>query len=173
MQSQRNAIIVIMGVSGCGKSTLGRAIAASLQVPFIEGDDYHPQSNVVKMSEGVPLDDTDRTIWLSALHKEAAAHTNSGAVIACSALRESYRRQLSSGMEDHFLWIFLDGTYDVIYGRMQARKAHFMPPALLRSQFETLEKPSYALRLEVDLTADEQVKKALDWIQKKAPDIGA
>ena len=173
MQAQKKAIIVIMGVSGCGKSTLGQAIAHALQLSFIEGDNYHPQSNVDKMRKGVPLDDTDWSVWLSALHKEAAAHAHSGAVIACSALKESYRHQLSIGMEDQFLWIHLHGTYDVILSRMQARSAHFMPLALLRSQFDTLEIPAYALRLEVDLPADEQTRTALDWIQKKAPGGGA
>lgn len=173
MSETEKAIIVVMGVSGCGKSTLGRAIASSLEMPFIEGDDYHPESNVAKMSRGVPLDDTDRSVWLDALHQKALETVSTGAVIACSALKESYRKHLSKGIAEQFLWILLDGTYEVIHSRMQARKSHFMPPALLRSQFETLEKPDYALYIDVDQPAEEQAKIALDWIKKKAPNTGA
>ena len=173
MEIPAKAIIVIMGVSGCGKSTLGRTIAAALQVAFIEGDDYHPEANVAKMSQGIPLDDADRSDWLKALHEKAGEYIESGAVIACSALKETYRYQLSTGMEDQFLWILLDGTYDVIFARMQARTSHFMPPALLRSQFDTLEKPDYAFRIDVNLPAAEQSRMALEWIKKKAPESGA
>ena len=173
MEGAKEKLIVIMGVSGCGKSTLGRAIANSLEIPFVEGDDYHPEANVAKMSQGTPLTDTDRYHWLEDLHKKAQELSDNGAVIACSALKESYREQLSKGMEKHFLWILLDGSYEVIFDRMQARESHFMPPALLQSQFETLEKPEYAKCIDVDQPLEEQLRVALEWIKKKAPEPGA
>lgn len=173
MKRPMKAIIVVMGVSGCGKSTLGQAIASALQLPFIEGDDFHPDSNVAKMSEGIPLQDEDRASWLSALHDLAKSHLATGAVLACSALKESYRQQLSAGMTDSFLWILPEGTYEEIHGRMRARSDHFMPPALLISQFETLEIPDYAFRVAVGKSTAEQLEASLDWIQKKAPGMGA
>lgn len=166
-------IVVIIGVSGSGKSTLGRVLADQLHVPFIEGDDYHPDSNVQKMRAGTPLNDKDRYSWLNALHEVALAHAIPGVVMTCSALKESYRKQLSNGMEDQFVWILLDGTFEVIQDRMKERKDHFMPPALLRSQFDTLEKPEYALSLDVEESTEVQSEKALAWIQKKHPDAGA
>lgn len=162
-----------MGVSGSGKSTLGRLLADQLNVPFIEGDDYHPDSNVEKMSAGIPLNDSDRYAWLQTLHDVASTHTEEGAVMACSALKESYRNQLSDTMEDLFIWVLLDGTYEVIQNRMKERKDHFMPPALLRSQFDTLERPDYALRLDIGEATHIQCEKALEWIQRKYPDWGA
>jgi len=168
MRTQIHVIIVVMGVSGCGKSTLGQALASALHIPFLEGDDFHPETNVAKMSAGIPLQDEDRESWLEILHDLAEENLEDGAVLACSALKESYRQQLSTGMEDRFAWIYLDGTYKEIYERMQGRSDHFMPPALLRSQFETLEIPDYALRIEVGMPTAEQVEAALEWIQKKS-----
>ena len=173
MKHPSKVLIVIMGVSGCGKSTLAKALASSLDIPFVEGDDYHPKSNVSKMSQGIPLDDSDRSDWLDALHSKALHLREGGAVIACSALKESYRQQLSRGMEGQFLWILLEGSYEVIFDRMQARETHFMPAALLRSQFETLEIPDYAKRINVELSPEEQLRTALEWVKKKAPSKGA
>ena len=168
MPKTGKALIVIMGVSGCGKSTLGRSIASALEIPFIEGDDYHPESNVTKMNMGEPLNDADRKIWLNRLQDKALAHVESGAVIACSALKESYRLLLSKGIEDRFLWILIDGSYEVILRRIQARTAHFMPPSLLQSQFDVLEIPDYAFRIDVTLPVAEQTRIALAWIKKKS-----
>ena len=173
MQRIEKPIIIVMGVSGCGKSTLGQAIAAALGVPFVEGDDYHPESNVAKMSQSIPLDDTDRWDWLHALWKKILEQKETGAVIACSALKEIYRQQLSHELQDRLLWILLNGNYEKILSRIQARKGHFMPPALLRSQVETLEIPDYAFQIDVDLDQKEQVRQALSWIKKKALDTSA
>ena len=173
MSASKKPIVVIMGVSGSGKSTLGRVLAQQLHVPFIEGDDYHPVSNVEKMRAGTPLNDQDRYAWLKALNEVALEHVSKGAVMACSALKETYRKQLSHKMADNFIWILLDGTYEIIQNRMKERKDHFMPPALLRSQFDTLEKPDYALWLDIEEVTDIQCEKALEWIQKKHPDRGA
>ena len=89
----KERIYIIMGVSGCGKSTLGRALAERLELPFFDGDDFHPPENIEKMSGGLPLDDSDREGWLSRLNELSLQHKSKGAVIACSALKERYRKQ--------------------------------------------------------------------------------
>lgn len=138
-------IIVVMGVSSCGKSTIGKLLAKHLSVPFIEGDEFHPEENVAKMSRGIPLTDNDRYPWLRSLSHELQFHQqNKGAVLACSALKENYRKILQEGLQQQIIWIYLEGTEDVIRQRMKERKNHFMPEALLQSQLSTLEKPSYA-----------------------------
>lgn len=128
-----------MGVSGNGKTTVGTWLARDLESVFIEGDEFHPQANIDKMSAGVPLDDDDRRPWLAALAKEIRRLDDDGkqTVVACSALRRRYRDWLREGNPGLF-FLHLDGTYDTLLERMQ-RREHFMPPSLLRSQFETLE----------------------------------
>lgn len=131
---------VVMGVSGCGKSEVGQRLAASLGVPFLEGDAYHPAANVDKMAAGVPLTDADRAGWLGTLKDEiAAAHArNEGLVLACSALKRRYRDLLREADPDlHF--VHLDGARGLIAQRMLARTAHFMPTSLLDSQLADLE----------------------------------
>lgn len=157
-----------MGVSGCGKSTLGKLVADYLKIPFFDGDDYHPESNVAKMREGQPLTDADREPWLSRINALAVENAESGCVIACSALKEKYREILSSGIEQKLVWIFLKGDFETIYGRMQQRDGHFMPPALLASQFETLETPEKAIEIPVTLLPGEQLQMAVNsWRAKK------
>lgn len=136
-------IVIIMGVSGCGKSTVGRMLAGRLGCEFLDADDFHPPENVAKMRGGVPLGDGDRAGWLARLRSEIEARLTSGAhaVLACSALRERYRSQLRRPGEPVHL-AYLQGDFDTIAARLAARTGHYMPPALLRSQFETLEEPS-------------------------------
>ncbi|UFU06752.1 gluconokinase [Ruania halotolerans] len=131
--------IVVMGVSGNGKSTIGAALADRLGAVFLEGDEFHPQANVAKMSAGIPLTDDDRWPWLDILAAEIARRDEAGerTVLACSALRRAYRDRLRARVPDLF-FIHPSADYDTIHARMQARE-HFMPPALLRSQFDTLE----------------------------------
>lgn len=145
-------IYVIMGVSACGKTTLGRALAGELAVPFFDGDDFHLPESIAKMAAGQPLNDADRRGWLGRLNEVARAHRQTGAVIACSALKERYREWLSEGLEDAMVWVVLTGSFEEISERIENRKGHFMPPALLRSQFETLELPAYGIHLPVSLT---------------------
>lgn len=143
-QPYENARIVIaMGVSSSGKSTVGIAIARALHAPFLEGDDYHPKANVDKMSAGIPLTDADRWPWLEALGKalHTAAEPKGVAVGACSALKRSYRDFLVKKAGEPIVFVYLEGDYDVIDARIKARKHHFMPESLLRSQFATLEAP--------------------------------
>ncbi|WP_394748564.1 gluconokinase [Spongiimicrobium salis] len=150
-------LFFVMGVSGCGKSTVGSALAEKLSIPFFDGDDYHPQANIDKMKQGTPLNDDDRHGWLVQLNKLAKEHLSTGAVIACSALKEAYRVLLQKDIEDHIVFVFLEGSFDEIMQRMQSRKNHFMPAQLLKSQFDTLEIPKNALRISIAKTPEEIV----------------
>ncbi|MGF1453695.1 MAG: gluconokinase [Opitutales bacterium] len=143
--------IVVMGVSGCGKSTIGKAVADHLAYRFLDADDFHPSANLAKMAAGRPLDDDDRVPWLSRLNEILRASEDNAAplVLACSALKRRYRQALRARVEPEPMFAFLDASYATIRCRMGARE-HFMPPALLESQFETLEAPSSDEALTVD-----------------------
>ena len=142
-------VIFVMGVSGSGKSSIGRLLAKALSVSFIEGDDHHPVANIAKMSQGLPLDDDDREPWLHQLNQVAINHLGEGCVISCSALKAKYRKQLSKGISPHTEWIYLKGSYELIYKRMQDREGHFMDPKMLQSQFDTLEEPQEAITIDI------------------------
>ena len=131
-----------MGVSGSGKSTIAAALADRLVWTFEDGDRFHPASNVAKMSAGHPLTDDDRWPWLQAIADEIDRVCEAGGhvVVACSALKRTYRDLLVHGRSDVRI-VFLDGNQALIAGRLGNRKGHFMPPGLLDSQFETLERP--------------------------------
>jgi carbohydrate kinase (thermoresistant glucokinase family) len=135
-------IVVVMGVSGSGKTTLGRALARELGAEFLEGDRFHPEANVAKMSRGEPLSDADRWPWLDRLAQELARVRKAGgnALLACSALKRAYRDRLRSGAPELRL-LFLKGDKALIQERLRARTQHFMPPGLLESQFAALEEP--------------------------------
>lgn len=132
----------MMGVSGSGKTTIARGVAARLGWEVLEGDNFHPPANIAKMESGIPLEDADRWPWLAAIAREIDALRTAGrsAVVACSALKRSYRAILIGGRPDVAL-VYLQGTHDLIAARLAARKGHFMPPGLLDSQFATLEEP--------------------------------
>ncbi|WP_344198613.1 gluconokinase [Aeromicrobium alkaliterrae] len=130
-------LVVSMGISGTGKSAVGAALAERLGVPYADGDDFHPRSNIEKMASGTPLTDEDRWPWLELVAGWLAEHQESGGVIACSALRRVYRDVLRSG-SDQVLFLHLVGDHDLIHERMEKRD-HFMPPTLLDSQERTLE----------------------------------
>jgi len=132
-----------MGVSGSGKSTVGNLLSEKIKVPFIDADDFHPKANIEKMSKGVPLDDEDRKPWLEALNKKMnEAQDENGIILACSALKESYREILSKRIT-WIEWVYLEGSFTLIKSRMEKRK-HFMKADLLQSQFDCLEVPNYA-----------------------------
>lgn len=134
--------VVAMGVSGTGKTVIGEALAAQLGWEFIEGDSFHPEANIAKMSSGTPLDDDDRRPWLETLAGMLAAHraADTGAVLACSALKRSYRDILrGDGAMDATFFLHLDLPFDVLRDRMETRD-HFMPASLLQSQFDTLQR---------------------------------
>ncbi|MGB3773439.1 MAG: gluconokinase [Rhodococcus sp. (in: high G+C Gram-positive bacteria)] len=128
-----------MGVSGTGKTTVGSALADKLGSTFVEGDTFHPKANIEKMSAGEPLTDDDRRPWLKEVAKQigAVAARGESSVTACSSLKRLYRDWLRQGSADLF-FVHLESDYDTLLDRMSNRK-HFMPPSLLRSQFETLE----------------------------------
>ncbi len=147
--SQGN-IYIIYGVSGCGKTTVGKALAKELSLPFYDADDYHPQTNIDKMSLGISLNDKDRAPWLLQLGQEIRFwHREGGAVLACSALKKAYRDTLEIIDKDYLQWVFLDGSSKVIEARLKNRKEHFFNRELLRSQFETLETPDRGIQVRV------------------------
>jgi gluconokinase len=146
-------IVVVMGVSGSGKSTVGKLLARELGWTFVEADDYHPAANIAKMRRGMPLDDEDRRPWLDAIrHRlEEAGARGENVVLACSALKHSYQHYLAGFAPESVRYVYLSGSEELIRRRLAGRTGHFMNPALLHSQFETLEPPEGAVR--VDVTA--------------------
>ncbi|HET7086597.1 MAG TPA: gluconokinase [Rhizomicrobium sp.] len=143
MSDNKKPLIVVMGVAGSGKTTIASGLAERLGVPFVEGDSLHPIANVKKMAAGIPLTDADRWPWLEAIGErmEVERSTGHGVVVSCSALKRVYRDSLRKKVHDRVLFILLDGSRELIGERMKKRKGHFMPAALLDSQFATLEKP--------------------------------
>ncbi|MEM0989181.1 MAG: gluconokinase [Pseudomonadota bacterium] len=161
------ARLIVMGVTGCGKTTVGALLAGRLGAVFLDGDDYHPEANVEKMSEGIPLTDDDRWPWLDRLGEviEEAVADRGRVVLACSALRRVYRDRLTQGCREAPLFIHLAGGRELIHGRMAARREHYMPVALLDSQIATLEPieaDENALEVEVDAPADDVVARVLN-----------
>jgi len=156
---KNGTLFFVMGVSGCGKSTIAKLLAEKFGIPYFDGDDYHPQENITKMKAGKALNDNDRQGWLEALNTLAIANKNKGAVIACSALKKSYRIILQQSIKAQSDFVFLDGSYDLIYNRLKARQNHFMPEELLRSQFETLEIPENAISVSIENSPEEIIAK--------------
>jgi gluconokinase len=146
-------IVLVMGVAGVGKTTIGEPLARALGWRFIDADDYHPPQNVAKMKAGIPLEDADRWPWLDVVNQKLREieQLRSNAVLACSALKESYRQRLAQGIAD-FAVVYLYGSAELIRSRMQTRSHRFMPAALLESQFRALEPPTTAIA--VDVAAD-------------------
>ena len=165
-------IYFVMGVSGCGKTTLGQKLAGRLGIPFFDGDDFHPPENIRKMAGGTPLEDADRKSWLLRLNELALSHRDTGAVIACSALKETYRELLGKGLQGKVRWIYLHGSYEQLYSRMKKRPGHFMPANLLKSQFETLEPPVYGIHIPVSLRPQQALDRILEENQQEDPKSG-
>lgn len=150
-------IVVVMGVTGCGKTTVGAALGERLGWPFLDADDFHPPANVAKMASGTPLVDDDRWPWLDRIAGELSGIEARGgsAVLACSALKEIYRRRIAVGGDLRF--VHLCGAQATIAARLAVRKHRYMPASLLASQYATLEPPSDAIDVDVDLAVDRQV----------------
>ena len=166
-------IYIIGGVSGVGKTTIGRALAQELSVDFLDADDYHPQANIDKMSSGLGLNDDDRKPWLVLLNSTLKEYNQSGksAVLACSALKESYRQLLATDLGGHLTWVFLHGDYDLIWKRMNER-SHFMPPSLLKAQFADLEMPNDDILYDVRHSPDQIIDQILRPPMTNKADIG-
>ena len=149
-------IVVLMGVTGSGKTTVGKVLAKQLGWKFHDADDYHPPANIEKMRRGVPLTDEDRKPWLQTLASliHDARDRGENIVLGCSALKHVYREYLRHDL-DVVHYVCLCGPEEVIQKRLAARKGHFMNPGLLDSQFETLEPPEDAIRVDVSGTPEE------------------
>jgi gluconokinase len=162
--------LIVMGVSGSGKTTVASGLAKRLHWTFEDGDKFHPKSNVEKMSAGHPLTDEDRWPWLNAIADEIerVCKARGHVVVACSALKRTYRDVLLRDRDDVRI-VFLNGTQKLIAGRLALRKDHFMPPGLLDSQFRTLETPGpdeNAIDVSIDASVDTIVD---DIIRNLAP----
>jgi gluconokinase len=154
------AAVVVMGVSGAGKSTVGILIAARLGCPFRDADSFHPKANIEKMSRGEPLNDEDRWPWLRAIADWIAEHRAAGTtcVVTCSALKRAYRDIVTAHQRNDVRLVYLKGDFELIEARLKARTGHFMPPGLLRSQFDALEEPAadeHAITVSIDAMPDE------------------
>ena len=146
----KQANIIVMGVSGSGKTTIGELLAQQLGRPFYDGDDYHSAANVAKMAAGNPLTDADRHDWLATLATHLGEwEAAGGAVLACSALKETYRQTLQAGEQLPLTWVFLDGSRELLEKRLEGRHDHYMKASMLDSQLATLEKPTYGIRIEL------------------------
>ena len=144
-------VLILMGVSGSGKTTVGKVLAADLGWTFVEADDFHPAANVEKMRGGTPLTDEDRRPWLEALRRRVneACGRGEDVVLACSALKDEYRDYLERHDPGCVRYVYLQGSEELIRRRLERREGHFMGPALLDSQFEALEPPAGAVRVDV------------------------
>ena len=152
-----------MGVSGCGKTTVGKRLADKLDLPFYDADDFHPFENVEKMKSGEPLTDSDRHPWLASLSWEIEQWNQlDGAVLACSALKKRYRSILNPGKSDQVHFVYLKGSEELIFNRMQQREGHYMPSELLRSQFEALEEPEIAIIVSIEMSPEEIVERIVN-----------
>jgi gluconokinase len=160
-------IFIVMGVSGCGKSLIGKKLAQALGGIFEDADDFHPPTNIKKMTDSTPLEDEDRWPWLDILRERivAQSQTTTCYVLACSALKQIYRDRLrGDDSPETMAFVYLEGTKELIRYRMEQRN-HFMPVALLDSQFQDLQEPQDAIVVNINLTPDEIVGKILSCVE--------
>ena len=161
-------VLVVCGVSGVGKTTIGMLLAEALEIPFFDADDFHPATNVDKMSSGNPLNDRDRRPWLDTLASNLSVwEKEGGAVLACSALKERYRTILGSQCSERIRWIVLHATEAVLADRMASRKGHFFDRRLLGSQLDALEVPDYGWLIDVRPPPREIVNEILSRLRNK------
>ncbi len=167
------AVYIVTGVSGVGKTTIGKLLAQRLNLPFYDADDFHPPENVEKMKNGFPLKDKDRKGWLDVLAENIQNwNKEDGGVLACSALKEKYRKQLTSISERDINWIFLRAGFEVILNRLKSRKNHYFKPELLSSQFKTLEEPKNALQIDVNTSEENIIKEIMAQLETPKAEIG-
>ena len=157
-------MIIVIGVSGSGKTTVGKGIAAQLELPFYDADDFHTQTAIEKMKSATPLTDQDRYPWIQLLSEHIEQwNKDGGAVLACSALKEDYRVILSSRTKVD--WVYLSASFETIHERMKKRD-HFMKPEMLQSQFDTLEIPNYGIHVDASHSARETVSKIITQLKR-------
>lgn len=137
-------VIVVMGVTGAGKTTVGKLIAEHLGIAFVDADDFHDPENIERMRRGEPLDDAARTPWLKRLNAKLLEHAEAGVVLACSALKQTYRTRLTRGV-DNVEFVVLSGPPELLRERIESRTGHYAPASLLESQIEALEIPTDAM----------------------------
>lgn len=154
-------IVVVIGVSGSGKSTIGSNLALAMGCEFLEGDVLHSPANIDKMARGIPLNDDDRRPWLAEIHRRIVDASTRGVdlVVACSALKEEYRRTLERGVT--VAWVYLRGSRALFRSRLQQRTSHFMQADMLASQFDALEEPANAIVVDAAARPDEIVERIL------------
>lgn len=158
-------VIIIMGVSGSGKTTIGQMLAESLHWEFQDADSFHPIDNIEKMRHGIPLNDVDRIPWLQSLQIAISnwLQENKNVVLACSALKASYRQYLV--LSSDVKLVYLHGSFELIKDRIQKRQNHFMGVELLTSQFESLEEPENVIRVDISQSPQviiQDIKKVLE-----------
>jgi gluconokinase len=165
-------VIVVMGVTGSGKTTIGDLLAQRLGWEFADADDFHSAANKEKMHKGIPLTDADRLPWLTAIHDQITKWLalKQNVVLACSALKQSYRQLLWSGPEVRL--VYLKGSYELIAERLRARKGHFADEHILAAQFRDLQEPSDAITVSIDASPEEIVDEICGrlGLQRKTPD---
>ncbi len=164
-----NPFVVVMGVSGCGKTTIAEGLAEALGGTYLEGDSFHTEEAKAKMGAGTPLTDDDRWPWFDNLINAARTEVDHGRtpVLSCSALKQAYRDYLLGDFEEPRL-VYLEGSFELIKGRMDSRDHEYMTSTLLESQFETLEEPvtgDNVLTLSIEETPDVLIKAALEWLR--------
>lgn len=158
--------IILLGVAGSGKSTIGKMLAEALSWHYFDADDFHSGDNKMKMNRGIPLSDEDRMAWLKSLNNllKELEKSDENAVLACSALKNSYRHLLSANVTQRITWVFLKGDFETLSDRLSSRKGHFFNPHLLRSQLQTLEEPTDAITVDIRHSPKELTKMILNKI---------
>ena len=148
-------VIVLMGVSGSGKTTIGRILSIRTDIPFFDGDDFHPDANVQKMAKGTPLTDQDRVAWIGQIADFINGAPAKHKILACSALSKFVRGLMIKEIKEYCYFVFLKGSHDLIKERMDNREKHYMKSVMLASQFETLEEPESALIMSIENSPDQ------------------
>jgi len=164
--------VILMGVSGCGKTSVGQGLSKTLGWPYYDGDDFHPQTNIDKMAQGIPLNDNDRQPWLEWLHALIVEHLgkNENVIVSCSALKAKYR-QILRGDRKAVKFVHLAGSFELIYERMQQRNDHYMKAEMLTSQFADLEAPENALIISIDQPICRIVSEIIDKLDLQGDQI--
>ena len=156
-------VIVVIGPSGCGKTTVGKLLAKKLQWNFYDADDFHSNENVEKMRQGIPLTDKDREPWLLGLAEQIKEwnHNPGNAILACSALKQSYRHMLGVDQMS-VITVHLHGEFNLLAKRLNARQGHYMNPDLLQSQLDTFETPCEGITINIDQTPEKMVDEIIN-----------